>query len=186
MNSTKRTKINTKEITLIGLMTSIMCILGPLSIPIPFSVVPISFTNLAIYFTVFLLGWKKGTISYLIYLLIGLVGVPVFSNFGAGPGKLAGPTGGYLIGFILLTIISGLFIEKFQGKIYMYVIGLVVGLIVTYALGTAWLAYQLNLTFVKGLFAGVIPYIPGDIVKIIIAIIVGPILRKNVTRIVSN
>lgn len=181
-----RTKTNTKEITLIGLMSAIMCILGPLSIPIPFSIVPISFTNLAIYFTVFLLGWKKGTISYLIYLFIGLVGVPVFSNFGAGPGKLVGPTGGYIVGFILLSIISGVFIERFQGKIYMYVIGLLIGLIITYALGTAWLAYQLDLTFVEGLFAGVIPYIPGDIIKIIIAIMIGPILKKNVTRIVSD
>lgn len=177
--------IKTKEITLIGLMTAITCILGPLSIPIPFSVVPISFTNLAIYFTVFILGWKKGTISYLIYLLMGLVGVPVFSGFSAGPGKLLGPTGGYLIGFILLAIISGIFIEKFTGKIYMYVFGMVVGLVITYTLGTAWLAFQLGLTFKEGLFMGVIPYLLGDALKIVIASAVGPVLRKNIARIVN-
>ena len=178
-------KMKTKELTLIGLMTAITCILGPLSIPMPFSVVPISFTNLAIYFTVFLLGWKKGTISYLIYLLIGLVGVPVFSGFSGGIGKIAGPTGGYLAGFLLLAIISGLFIEKFRGKIYMYALGMVLGLAITYLFGTMWLSYQLELTFKEGLFMGVIPYIPGDIVKIAAALILGPILRKNVAGIIG-
>lgn len=184
MNNKKQ--MNTKEITIIGLMTAITCILGPLSIPIPFSVVPISFTNLAIYFSVFILGWKRGTISYFIYLLMGLVGVPVFSGFSAGPGKLVGPTGGYLIGFILLATISGLFIEKFSGKIYMYVVGMVLGLAITYTLGTAWLAYQLGLTFEEGLFMGVIPYLPGDAMKIIAAALVGPVLRKNVNKIIHN
>jgi biotin transport system substrate-specific component len=129
------TKSSTYQISLIGIMAAITCILGPLSIPIPFSPVPISFTNLAIYFTVFILGWKRGTISYLIYLLIGLVGLPVFSGFSGGPGKLVGPTGGYLIGFIFMAIIGGFFIEKFSGKVFMYIIGLILATIVAYLLG---------------------------------------------------
>jgi biotin transport system substrate-specific component len=178
-------KITTKELTLIGLMTAITCILGPLSIPLPFSVVPISFTNLAIYFTVFLLGWKKGTISYLIYLLIGFVGVPVFSGFSGGPGKLMGPTGGYLVGFILLAVISGWFIDKFKGKLYMYALGMVSGLLITYLLGTAWLSLQLDFSFYQGLLMGVIPYIPGDILKIVAALILGPVLRRHIAGIVG-
>jgi biotin transport system substrate-specific component len=175
-------KIKTKDITLIGLMAAILCILGPLTIPIPFSVVPISFTNLVLYIAVFLLGWKKGTISYLIYLLIGLVGVPVFSGFSGGPGKVLGPTGGYLLGFLFLAVISGVFIEKFRGKLYMYALGMTAGLLVTYTLGTAWLAYQLQLSFIAGLFSGVIPYIPGDIMKIAAALLVGPVLQKRIAR----
>jgi biotin transport system substrate-specific component len=62
------------------------------------------------------LGMKKGTIAVLLYLLIGLAGVPVFSGFTAGPAKLFGPTGGYLIGFILMALISGYFIDKFPGN----------------------------------------------------------------------
>ena len=69
----------TYEMTVTALMTAVTCILAPLSIPI--GPVPISFTNLAIYLSLYLLGWKRGTISYLVYLLIGLVGVPVFSGF---------------------------------------------------------------------------------------------------------
>lgn len=77
----------TYEMTVTALMTAVTCILAPLSIPI--GPVPISFTNLAIYLSLYLLGWKRGTISYLVYLLIGLVGVPVFSGFTGGIGKLA-------------------------------------------------------------------------------------------------
>ena len=95
-------KSNIYNLTTMALMTAVICILGPLSIPLPMSPVPISFTNLAIYFAVMLLGWKRGTISYIVYLFIGLVGIPVFSGFTGGPGKLVGPTGGYLIGFILM------------------------------------------------------------------------------------
>ena len=150
-------KISTSTIAMIALMTAVTCILGPLSVPI--GPVPISLTNLAIYFTVILLGWKKGTVSYVIYLLIGLVGVPVFSSFSAGPAKLFGPTGGYLIGFIFLAMISGWFIEKFPGKRVMYFVGMVLGTAVCYALGTAWLAYEAEMTFQAALMAGVIPFI---------------------------
>lgn len=177
----KNTK--TLNLTIIALMTAITCILGPLSITLPVSPVPISFTNLAIYLTVMILGWKKGTISYFIYLLIGLVGVPVFSSFTSGPAKLLGPTGGYLIGFIFLAIISGFFIEKFNGKMLMYIAGMIIGTLVTYAFGTIWLAYQAHMNFAAALMAGVIPYLPGDAAKILIAVAVGSEVRKRLIQV---
>ena len=101
-----------QDLTLIALMAALTCILGPMSITLPFTPVPISFTNLVIYFAVMVIGMKRGTISYLVYLLIGAVGLPVFSGFSGGLAKLAGPTGGYLVGFIFLALISGFFVEK--------------------------------------------------------------------------
>ena len=74
-------KIRTKQMVLIALMTAVTCVLGPLSIPLPFSPVPISLTNFAIFLAIFVLGMKSGTISFIIYLLLGAVGVPVFSSF---------------------------------------------------------------------------------------------------------
>ena len=103
--NTKKKSFTTFQMALIAVMAAITCILGPLSIPIPVSPVPISLTNLAIYLTVCLLGWKFGTISYLIYLLIGIAGLPVFSSFSSGFAKLLGPTGGYLIGFIPMALL---------------------------------------------------------------------------------
>ena len=153
---TKAKFLTTKQMTLIALMTALTCILGPLSIPLPFSPVPISFTNLVLYFSVFVLGTKFSTISYIVYLLIGLVGLPVFSGFSGGPAKVAGPTGGYL--------------------------GMVLGTIVCYLFGTIWLSMQLNIGFVAGLGVGVFPYIPGDLVKIVLACIIGPKIRRAVVR----
>ena len=101
-------KIRTKQMVLIALMTAVTCVLGPLSIPLPFSPVPISLTNFAIFLAIFVLGMKSGTISFIIYLLLGAVGVPVFSSFRGGFQVLAGPTGGYLIGFIFLALIMDL------------------------------------------------------------------------------
>lgn len=174
--------LETKDMTLIGLMAALMCILGPITITLPFTPIPISFTNLAIYFAVMVAGWKKGTISYLVYLLIGAVGLPVFSAFSGGLAKVAGPTGGYLIGFIFLSVIGGWFVEKYDGNPGMCVIGMVLGTAVTYMFGTAWLCRQMHLTFVQGLYAGVIPYLPGDALKIFIAVVVGSQVRRAVRK----
>ncbi|MDD3206157.1 MAG: biotin transporter BioY [Lachnospiraceae bacterium] len=175
-----KTKLNVSQIAVIGVMAAVTCILGPFSIPI--GVVPISFTNLAIYLAVYALGCKKGTISYLIYLLIGFIGVPVFSAFSSGPAKLFGPTGGYLIGFIFMALICGLFIDKFAGKYYMHFLGMIIGTVVCYAFGTVWLAYQAGMSFPAALAAGVIPFIPGDLIKIVIALIAGPQIRKQLVK----
>jgi biotin transport system substrate-specific component len=170
-------KISTRQLTLIAVMTAVTCILGPLSLPI--GIVPISLTNLAIYFAIYALGGKRGTLSYIVYLFIGLVGLPVFSGFSGGFAKLIGPTGGYLIGFAFMAFISGIFIDKFSSKIYMCFLGMVLGTIVTYILGTAWLAYETKMTFNAALYAGVIPFIPGDLAKMVIASLIGPQIRKR-------
>lgn len=172
----------TRQMVLIALMTAVTCILGPLSLAIPISPVPISLTNLAVYFTIYVLGTKLGTISYLVYVLLGLVGLPVFSAFTGGPAKLFGPTGGYIFGFIFMAIISGIFIEKWSSGLYMHFIGMAIGTAICYFFGTVWLAYQTGMGFYAALGAGVIPFIPGDLVKIVIALIAGPVIRKRLLR----
>ena len=167
-------KIKTKQMVLIALMTAVTCVLGPLSIPLPFSPVPISLTNFAIFLAIFVLGMKNGTISFIIYLLLGAIGVPVFSSFRGGLQVLAGPTGGYLIGFIFLALIMGFALDHFDRKLVPTIIGMIIGMAVCYAFGTVWLAKLLSLSFKEGLMMGVIPYLPGDAAKIIIAAIVGP------------
>ena len=167
-------KIRTKQMVLIALMTAVTCVLGPLSIPLPFSPVPISLTNFAIFLAIFVLGMKSGTISFIIYLLLGAIGVPVFSSFRGGLQVLAGPTGGYLIGFIFLALIMGFALEHFDRKLVPTIIGMIIGMAVCYAFGTVWLAKLLSLSFKEGLMMGVIPYLAGDAAKVIIAAIVGP------------
>ena len=150
-------KIRTKQMVLIALMTAVTCVLGPLSIPLPFSPVPISLTNFAIFLAIFVLGMKSGTISFIIYLLLGAVGVPVFSSFRGG-----------------FQVLAGFALDHFDRKLVPTIIGMIIGMAVCYAFGTVWLAKLLSLSFKEGLMMGVIPYLPGDAAKIIIAAIVGP------------
>lgn len=177
---TKKSSVfNVKFLALTGVMAAVICVLGPLSIPIPISPVPISLTNLALYFTVYVIGMKRGALSYIIYLLIGCVGVPVFSGFTGGPSKLFGFTGGYLIGFIFLALICGFFVDKWPEKRWLHFIGMVLGTAVCYLFGTVWYAYLAGLTFAAALWGAVIPFLPGDFVKIILALILGPQIRKK-------
>lgn len=106
-------KLSVRQIAVIGVMTAVTCVLAPFSIPI--GPVPISLTNFAVYMSLYVLGMKEGTLSYLIYLLMGLAGVPVFSGFTNGPGKLFGPTGGYLVGFLPMAVLAGLVVDRFYG-----------------------------------------------------------------------
>ena len=167
----------TYEMTVTALMTAVTCILAPLSIPS--GPVPISFTNLAIYLSLYLLGWKRGTISYLVYLLIGLVGVPVFSGFTGGLGKLAGPTGGYIIGFIAMAVIAGLVIDNCHNRL-LQLLGMIIGTIVCYAFGTAWFCITANYTVGAALAVCVVPFIPADLIKMVIAMIIGPMIKQRI------
>lgn len=173
-------KFSITQIAVIGVMTAVICILAPFSLPI--GPVPISFTNLAIYIALYVLGMKRGTISYLIYLLIGLVGVPVFSGFTGGPQKLFGPTGGYLIGFIPMAVIAGIVIDKCMKKWYFCLLAMIAGTWVCYLFGTAWLVFQANMTFKAALAAGVIPFIIEDLIKMVLALLIGPQIHKQLVK----
>lgn len=169
----KKSKIY--KITSCAIFSALMCIFGPLSVPI--GPIPVSLTNLVIYFAIYIMGMKGTTISFLIYLLLGAVGLPVFSGYTGGVGKLVGPTGGYLIGFILVAVIGGLFMEKSNAKATYTTIGLVLSTILLYFLGTLWFVYQSSVDWSYALGVCVYPFIPFDIAKIVIATILGKSVR---------
>ena len=158
-------------LTVCAMMAAIMCIVSPLSIPI--GDVPVSLATLIVYIAVWLIGMEGATISVIVYLLLGLVGLPVFSGGQGGPGKLTGPTGGYLVGYILLALISGLALKVFKRKLVPAVIGMIVATAVLYAFGTAWFIYQSGATFGKAMKVCVLPFIPFDLVKIAVSAIIG-------------
>ena len=173
----------TKKMTFAALAAAMICILGPVSVPIPISPVPVSLGLFAIYVAVYVLGMRYGTYAVALYILLGLVGLPVFSGFTGGAAKLLGPTGGYIIGYVFSALIAGYFIDRFEGKRLVSLAGLALGTVVCYFFGTVWLAYQSGITFEAALFAGVVPFVPADLVKIIAVLIVCPKLRGAVRRI---
>lgn len=168
------------DLTVIALVTAITCILAPLSIPIVISPVPVTLTNLVLYLSLYILKTRKALISYLIYLMLGLVGLPVFSGFSGGLGKLAGPTGGYLVGFIFMILVAGPLVERARGKIWLQIAGLILGTAVCYAFGTVWLAVQMKISIPAGLAMGVLPYLPGDGAKMILAALTGQEIAKRI------
>lgn len=178
MSGTKvfRGKSRTHILVATALMTAVTCVLAPMSIAI--GPVPISLTNLVIYMSLYLLGWKMGTVSCVVYILIGMAGVPVFSGFSGGIGKLVGPTGGYIIGFIPMALIAGPVIEK-SGKRFFHFAAMLAGTAVCYILGTAWFCVVMGTGVLAALSACVFPFIPVDIAKMAIVMIVGPMLKKR-------
>ena len=164
---------------LAALMTAVTCVLAPMSIPI--GPVPISLTNLVIYFSLYLLGWKWGTVSYLVYVLIGMAGLPVFSGFTGGLGKLAGPTGGYIVGFLPMAVIAGLAIDRFRNR-GIHLAGMVLGTAVCYAFGTAWFCLVGNTPPTAALSMCVFPFVPFDLGKMVLAAAFGPMLRGRLEK----
>ena len=128
----KEKKFTVYQLCFMALMAAVTCILAPLSIPI--GPIPISLTNLVVYFTVYVIGLKAGICSYCLYVLLGVVGLPVFSGYVGGPAKIAGPTGGYIVGFVLMALIGGYVIEKTNRNIVLVIIAWIVGTMVDYAL----------------------------------------------------
>lgn len=173
-------KLTTYQMAVTALMAAVMCVLGPLTVPI--GAVPISLANFVICLTAWLLGPKFGTLSVAVYLCIGLIGVPVFSGYGAGLAKLAGPTGGYLVGYLLLALIGGLFIEKSNGNSVVSGIGLVLGDAACYVLGTAWFVFQMQCELGYALSVCVYPFIALDLAKIVVSCVVGALLRKRLVQ----
>ena len=176
----KSKKLTTYQMSVTALMAAAMCVLGPLTVPI--GAVPISLENFVICLTAWLLGPKFGTLSVAGYLFIGLGGVPVFSGYGAGIAKLAGPTGGYLVGYLLLAFIGGLFIEKSKGQPVVSGIGLVLGDAACYVLGTAWFVFQMQCELSYALSVCVYPFIALDLAKIVVSCVVGALLRKRLEQ----
>ena len=174
----------TYQLAATGLMAAVMCLLGPLTVPI--GPVPISLTVLTVFLAVSLLGMRLGTASYLVYLALGFVGLPVFSGFTGGVAKLAGPTGGYLIGFALMALIAGAFVDKgWNSKKYgaaWAALGMALGLLVDYALGTVWFTVVMKAGFWYALTICVFPFVLGDALKIALAVAVGGLLRDRLIR----
>lgn len=166
-----------QQLCFIALMAGVMCLLGPLSIPI--GPVPISVMTLLIYLSVYILGMKMGTISCVIYLMLGFVGLPVFAGYTGGAGKLLGPTGGYLVGYIFLALVSGFLMEKMAYRRIWCLLATIAGTAVLYVFGTAWFVVLMDCSIGYALSMCVVPFLIGDLAKIVLAELVGQEVRRR-------
>ena len=169
-----RENLKVLDLVYVAIGAALIAICSWISIP---TAVPFTLQTFAVFFVLLLLGGERGTLATLIYVLLGAIGVPVFSGFSGGIGILFGSTGGYILGFLFIGIIYILFTRLFRKKIVIKVAALVLGLAVCYAFGTAWFmhVYMQNSGEV-GLFTVlgwcVFPFIIPDLLKLALAVII--------------
>ena len=145
--------------------------------------VPFTLQTFGVFCVLGLLGGKRGTVSVLVYILLGAVGLPVFSGFNGGIGALLGTTGGYILGFIFIGLIYWLAEKLFGTKLPVRIAAMVLGLLVCYAFGTAWFMYVYArrsgaITLGTALGWCVLPFIVPDMVKMALAVLLSDRLRK--------
>ena len=175
-------KNKTRDIVYIGMFAIIIAICSWISIP---AAVPFTLQTMAVFAAVGILGGKRGTISVLVYILLGAVGIPVFAGFSGGIGVLAGTTGGYIVGFLFSALLMWGMEKIFGRKRIVLCISMILGLIVCYAVGTFWFMTVYTSTtgavdLMTVLGWCVIPFIIPDCIKIAIALLLTDRLRKIV------
>ena len=163
-------KLTVKDLAQISMMTALTAVCAWLTIPFT---VPFTMQTFAVFTTLLLLDGRKGTIAILLYIALGAAGVPVFSGFGAGIGVLAGPTGGYIVGFLLTGILYWV-TARVRNSRKMDNLVLLAGHVLCYAFGTLWFSIVKEnagspIGFLQGLSICVLPYIIPDLAKLALA-----------------
>jgi len=144
---------------------------------IPIGPVPIVLQNLFVMLAGLLLGSRWGLASIGVYLLAGALGLPVFAGGLGGIGRLAGPTGGYLVGFLPAVFVIGWITERANERIFMDVIAMICGALIVYLFGVSWLKTVTGMTLSKTLAMGMYPFLLGDALKIAAAVPIAKALR---------
>ena len=172
-------KSNTRNIVLCALFSALTAILSQISIPLPFTPVPINLATLAVCLAGGILGAKWGTISQVVYVLLGAIGLPVFAGFTSGVGIIMGPTGGYIAGYIASAFIIGLVYDKIKkNNLWAGGAAMSIGILGCYTLGTVWFMYITKNGLREALLLCVIPFLIGDLIKIVSASLIISKVKK--------
>ena len=169
-------KSDTRKLVFCALFTALIAVLSQLQLPL--GPVPISLATFGVMLCGLLLGWRFGALAVGAYILLGAVGVPVFAGFQGGVGRLAGPTGGYIVGYLFYAMIAGMEIPRLRERFFGRCILLLLGTAVCYGLGTVWFMHMSGRTLSESLSLCVIPFLPGDAAKIALASFLTPRLGK--------
>jgi biotin transport system substrate-specific component len=175
-----------------GMMAALMAVLSWVSVPLPISPIPITLQTLGVLLAGGLLGRLWGPVSVCVYLLLGLVGVPVFAGGSSGIGEFAGPRGGYLVGFVLAAFVMGLSVQAARragalaaarssrprgrwASVAVLAGGGVVAAASIYAVGVPWLSVVMGTGLGDSVVVGMAPFLPGDLLKLAVAV---PLIRS--------
>ena len=173
MEKTTQPKFRTVDMAYIALFAVMIAVCSWISIP---ATVPFTLQTFGVFLAVGVLGGQRGTLAVLVYLLLGMVGLPVFAGFSGGMGCLLGSTGGYIVGFLFSALVMWAMERLLGKKPWVLALSMVLGLIVCYAFGTVWfMQVYAKTTGAIGLWTAlgwcVFPYILPDLVKIVLAMV---------------
>jgi biotin transport system substrate-specific component len=171
---------STSRLVAASLMAALTAVCSQIQIPLP--AVPLSLSLFAVHLSGALLGPLWGTVSQGVYVLLGLAGVPVFAGLRAGPPVLFGNTGGYLVGYLLSAFTTGWAASRLPFRLPHLALGMAAGTLLCYAFGTAWFMVLTRLSLSACLGACVVPFLPGDAVKILLAASLALRLRAPLSR----
>jgi len=185
---TQTSGISIKNIILTGMFTAIICVLSQVIIPL--QPVPFSLSLLAIYLTGALLEPRYALSSALAYVILGAFGLPVFAGFAGGPHILTGMTGGFIMAYPVMALVTSVFYKlskKFRSVLYigLPVLGMTLSLIICYLLGTLWFCFVTKSSAAYALSVCVLPFIVFDLIKILMAVAIAEVLRKAAVKILA-
>ena len=178
MNSSLRSTILAAE------FAAVIAVFSQLTLPL--GIIPLTGQTFAVGLAVTVLGRRTGTYAILIYLLLGLIGIPVFTGMKAGISVLFGPTGGYLVGFIINGLVTGTILEKTAFTKFWSVLANIIGAMLTLVFGTIWLKIYGGTGWLQAFQGGFIPFILPGVIKAVLAAYVGIIIRKRLPNAVTN
>jgi len=157
----------TQYLTLSALLCALLAVLSQIHIPLP--PVPVSLSLLAVHLCGALLGWRWGAAAVCCYVALGAVGVPVYAGFAGGVSILFGPTGGFLLGYILCALAVGLLSQRLGFSRRSLCLSMAAGTLLCYGTGLVWFSLTTGASLAASFSACVLPFIPGDVIKIALA-----------------
>ena len=173
-----KTTDNVRRMVLCAMFTALVAVCSQIAVPMPWGV-PINLALFAVYMAGTMLGPVWGTASQVVFIALAAIGVPVLANFQGGPSAIFGKTGGYAIGYILAALLTALLTKALGRKFWSLCVAMVVGCAACYVLGTIWFMVLTGADLVSAMGWCVLPYLPGDAVKIVLAAVLTIQLDKR-------
>lgn len=172
--------MNIRKTALIAILAATVCIFSPFSVPL--GAIPISLSTFAIYVVACSVNKKYSIPAVAVYILIGAIGLPVFSSFTGGLQCITGYTGGYIIGYIPCTFVIGYMTDRFENNKIIYPLSMIAGTFVCYLCGILWYIHKAECGFYEAAAVCILPFIIGDIIKIAVASCIGITLKQRLRK----
>lgn len=179
MQNTSSLKI--RRMVLCALFTALTAVCSQIAVPTPWGV-PVNLALFAVYMAGTMLGAAWGTASMVVFAALAAIGVPVLAGFNGGPSAIFGKTGGYVLGYLLAALVTGLLAKHWGRRFWQLCVAMVLGCAACYALGTLWFVQLTGVDLAAALGMCVVPYLPGDVVKILLAALLTIQLDKRLPK----